>query len=118
MRASCARGKRLQQPLANGRLAALAGDLLAGEIGHVEHVDRLLAEGGDMRRGDVEIEIGDLARHVIEQAGAVEPVDLDDGQRIGQRVVDRHLRLDGEGREPAASACAWWTPRRRAAPRP
>ena len=32
----------------------LAVDLLAGQVRDVEHVDRLLAEGGDVRRGDVE----------------------------------------------------------------
>src|SRR5680860_302850 len=68
-----AHGKRLQQPLADGALAAFARDLLAGEIGHVEHIDGLLAEGRDMGRGDVEIEIGDLARHIVQQTRTVEP---------------------------------------------
>jgi hypothetical protein len=52
-----------------------------------------------MRRGDVEIEIGDLARHVIEQAGPVEAIDLDHGERVRQSIVDHHLRLDPEGRQ-------------------
>ena len=58
--------QRLQQTLADGALTGLARDLLADEVGHVEHVDRLLAEGGDMGRGNVEIEIGNLARDVVE----------------------------------------------------
>ena len=37
-------------------LAGGAGDLVAGEIGHVEDVDRLFAECGDLRRGDIEAE--------------------------------------------------------------
>src|SRR5680860_699649 len=92
-----AHGKRLQQPLADGALAAFARDLLAGEIGHVEHIDGLLAEGRDMSRGDVEIEIGDLARHIVQQTRTVEPVDLDHRERVGQRIVEHHLRLDRPG---------------------
>ena len=44
---------------------------LLRQIGDIEHVDRLLAEGGDVRRGDVETQVGDGAGHLVEQAGTV-----------------------------------------------
>ena len=53
-----------------------------------------------MGRGNVEIEIGNLARDVVEEARTVEPVDLDHGERIRERIVDDHLWLDAEGRQP------------------
>src|SRR4051794_24027645 len=49
------------------RLPARVGDLCAGEVGDVEDIDRLLAEGRDMGRGDVEVELPDDGREVIEQ---------------------------------------------------
>src|SRR5919108_515028 len=42
------------QPRPDRLDARRALDLLTGEVGHVESVDHLLAEGGDMGRGDVE----------------------------------------------------------------
>ena len=64
---------------------------MAGEIGHVEDVDRLLAVGADMGRADGEVEVGDLAGQLVEEAGAVEARDLDDGELLRQRVGDRDL---------------------------
>ena len=48
-------------------------DLVAGQIGHVEDVDGPLAEGRDMGRGDVEVEVGDRPGQVVEQAGRSRP---------------------------------------------
>src|SRR5690242_20594014 len=42
---------------ADGSFAGGVGDLVAGEIGYVENVDHPLAEGRDMGRGDVEVEV-------------------------------------------------------------
>ena len=46
--------------------------LRAGEVGHVEHVHGLLAEGRDMGRGDVEVELPERGREIVEQARPVE----------------------------------------------
>ena len=62
----------------------LADDLCAGEVGHVEHVDGPLAEGRDMRRGDIEIEPIKRLGQFVEEADAVEPVDLDHGEAVGE----------------------------------
>ena len=48
-----------EQPAADRRLAGRVGDLVADEVGHIEDVDGALAEGRDMGRGDVEVEVGD-----------------------------------------------------------
>ena len=59
--------KQRQQLGLDLRLAGLVVDLGAGQIGDVEHVDRLLAEGGDLRRGDVEVEAEQRFGDVVEQ---------------------------------------------------
>src|SRR5262249_23043076 len=78
-------GSRRLAPLGRPRLARLAvesrlqpppdrsfagriGDLVAHQIGHVEDVDHALAEGRDMRRGDVEIEVRNRPGEVVEKA--------------------------------------------------
>src|SRR5690242_6138481 len=53
-------------------LAGRVFDLLAGQVGDVEGVDNLFAEGGDVRGGDVEGEVGKRACDLREQAGPVE----------------------------------------------
>ena len=80
--------------------------LLAREIRDVEHVDGLLAEGRDVRRGDVEEEVGQRARQLVEQARPVAPGHLDHGELIGERIVDDDLRLDREGHDAARRRAA------------
>jgi len=92
-----------QQALADGVMALRAGDLLVGEVGDVEHVDGLLAERGDVRRGDVEVEVGERIGELEQQARAVEARHLDHGELVGQRVVDERLGRHREGAEPAPS---------------
>ena len=59
------------QPLADAGLPGFGGDLVADEIGHVEGVDDLFAEGGDMRRRDVQRQVRDCAGDVAQKARAV-----------------------------------------------
>ena len=64
--------------------AACDLDLMAGEVGDVEDVDRLLAIGADMGRADGEVEVGDGAGELVQQARAVEARDLDDGEFLAE----------------------------------
>ena len=73
--------QRLQQAGADGLEAGVGGDLQAVEVLHVEHVDGALAEGGDLRARDLQLQLGERAGQAVEQAGAVAAVDLDD--RVG-----------------------------------
>ena len=73
--------------------------LRAEQIGDVEHVDHALAEGRDMRRGDVEVELRQRRGQLVEQARPVEPGHLDHGVAVRPLVVDGHLGLDREGLE-------------------
>ena len=111
-------------------------DLRPGEVGHIEGVDHLFAEGRDMGRGDIERKVRQRAGDLREQAGPVEARDLDDGKAVRQRVADVDARLDAEGFRsalrlgallaisPAAGSCPRARPRsaarpaRRAAARP
>ena len=119
------------QAAADRRLAAGIGDLVADEIGHIEDVDGALAEGDDMRRGDVEIEVGDRPRQVVEQAGTVEAGRLDGGELVRPGVVDEDAGLQRERAKAGAalrpcaatisgsrtapdSACSMRSPTRRA----
>ena len=95
-----------QEALLDRLLAPLARHLLVGEVGDVENVHRLLAEGGDVRRGDVEVEVGQRAGELVEQAGAVEARDLHHRELVGERVVDQHLGRHREGADGAAPAHA------------
>ena len=86
-----------EKPSANRRLASRVGNLVADEVGHVEHVDGALAEGRDVGRGDVEIEVGNGAGEIVEKAGPVEARGLDDGELVRPRIVDEDARLEREG---------------------
>ena len=67
--ARSAPGRRRRLPAAGGSPPrAGLGDLVAEKIGHVEDVDRALAEGRDMGRGDVEAEVRDRPGEVVEEA--------------------------------------------------
>src|SRR5262245_665420 len=70
------------------------------QVGDIENVHRTLAEGRDMRRGDVETEVGNGAGQIIEKARPVEARRLDDGELVRQFVVDQDLGLQREGLQP------------------
>jgi hypothetical protein len=55
------------------------------QIGDVEGIDHLLAEGGDMRRVDVERQVRQNSRDFRQKSGTVEALDLDDGELVRQR---------------------------------
>ncbi len=78
--------------------------MVAGQVGDIEHIDRLLAEGGDLRRGDVEIEAEQRFGDVIEQADTVEAVDFDDGEAVRRLIVHHDPRLDAKGAEARLGA--------------
>ena len=63
------REQREQRPL-DRRLPGRRRDFGAEQVGDVEHVDHALAEGRDMGRGDVQIELGQRGRQLVEQARA------------------------------------------------
>src|SRR3954471_22469036 len=73
--------QRQERALDRG-LARRRGDLRAGEVGHVKHVDHSLAEGRHMRGADVERELRDGRGELIKQARPVEAGDLDDGEAV------------------------------------
>src|SRR5690242_2689776 len=83
------------------RLSSRRGDLCAEQIGNVEHVDYPLAEGCDMRGRDVEIELGEGRGQLVEQAGAVEPDNLDHRVAMRPLIIDGDRRLDREGTDAA-----------------
>src|SRR5690606_15307751 len=85
-----------EQGLTDLLLAERRLDLLAEEIGDVEDVDRLLAIGADMGGADGEAEIGNFAGQLVQQAGAIEAHDLDDGELAAEGVGDGDLRGHGE----------------------
>src|SRR5437879_661046 len=70
-------GEKRQQRALDRRLTRWCGDLRAEQIGHVKDVDDALAEGRHMRRGDVEVELGDRRGQLVQQTGTIEPGDLD-----------------------------------------
>src|SRR5262249_57134697 len=63
----------------DGRLPRRRGDLRPEQIGDVEHVDHALAEGRHVGGGDVEGKLRQGRRQLEQQAGAIEPGDLDHG---------------------------------------
>ena len=81
-------------------------DLRAEQVGDIEHVAGALAEGRDMGRGDVEVELRDRGGQLIQQAGPVEAGDLDHGVAVRPLVVDGHFRLDHERPRLAAAGGA------------
>ena len=69
------------------------GDLEAEQILDVEDVDGAGAEGGDLGRGDLQVQLGDGGGDVVKETGPVAAVDLDQGIGGGCRVVDHHPGL-------------------------
>lgn len=67
----------MQQRALDRGLPGRRGDLGAEQVGDIEHVAGALAEGRDMRRGDVEVELRGRGGQLVEQAGEVEAGDLD-----------------------------------------
>src|SRR3954454_24843660 len=60
-------GEQVDQRALDRDLAGWRGDLGAEQVGDVEHVAGALAEGGDMRRGDVEVELRDRGGELVQQ---------------------------------------------------
>ena len=98
------------RPLLDLRDAApCAFDLRARQVGDIEHVDGLFAEGGDVGRGDVEVEIGTALRSGVEQADAVKTVDLDHREAVREvlSMMTRGVHREGLDRglsRPGTSA--------------
>ncbi len=85
------------QPHCDVGLTVFRHHLLAEEIGDIEGINDLFAEGGDPRGGDIQRQIGQHRRHVRQKAGTVKAFDLDDGEFVGKPVGNRHRRRDIEG---------------------
>src|SRR5262245_41034195 len=96
-------GEQVQQRALDRGLPCRRVDLRAEEIRDIKHVSRALAEGRDMGGGDVEIELRERGRQLIEQAWPVEAGDLDDRVKLRLLIVDGDLRLDREGAHLAAA---------------
>src|SRR5262245_58330290 len=70
-------GQDLEQAGADVGEAVLALDLEAEDVLHIEDVDDALAVCGDLRGRDLQVELGQRARDLEEEAGPVAAVDLD-----------------------------------------
>src|SRR5688572_31606000 len=101
-RAGLVEADRFKEAAPDAVLPCLRHYLVPGEVGHVERVDHPLAEGGDVRGGDVEAELRYRMREIVEEAVPVEALHFDHGETVGQFVRHRHLRLDREGVAAAA----------------
>src|SRR5262245_28470842 len=84
------REQRNQRALDRG-LARRRTDLRAHQVRDVEHVDHALAERRNVRGCDIEIELRERRRQLVQKPCAVEPGDLD------HRVAVRPLIVDGDG---------------------
>ena len=72
-------------------------ELLAGLVGQVEHVDRPLPVGRDVRRVNDMPFVVDRARQPREQRRAVARIDFDDGRPARRGLRDQHARRDAKG---------------------
>src|SRR6185369_8317867 len=95
-------GEQMNQRALDRSLPGRRVDLGAEQVGDVEHVAGAFAEGRDMGGGDVEVELRDRGRQLIQKARSVEAGDLDHGIAVRPLVVDGDLRLDHEGAHLAA----------------
>ena len=77
------------------------GDLLAGHVADVEGVDHPIAEGLDLGRHDVEVQVGQRAGDAVQHADRVHRVHLHDGG-VARRRGCRRPRAAAR-----APACAW-----------
>ena len=84
---STVRDRRLEPGLERAPLA-LGVQLQPEQVLDVEDVDRLLAVGGDDRRGDRDVVGGQRAGEVVEQARPVAGLDLDDRVDVRAGVVE------------------------------
>src|SRR4029079_6117741 len=71
-----------------GLALALGVELQAEEVLDVEDVDGLVAVGGDDRRGDRDVVCGERPGEVVEEAGTVAGLDLDDRVDVRAGVVE------------------------------
>ena len=95
-------GEQVKQRALDRGLPGRRADLGAEQVGDVEHVAGAFAEGRDMGGGNVEVELRDRGRQLIQQAGAVEAGDLDHGVAVRPLIVDDDLGLDHERAHLAA----------------
>src|SRR3979409_2233266 len=89
-------GEQMEQRALDRGLPRRRVDLRAEQVGDVEHVAGALAEGRDMGRGDVEVELRNRRRQLIQKAWPVEAGHLDHGVTVRPLIVDGHFRLDRE----------------------
>ncbi len=99
-------GQQMDQRALDRGLSRRRVDLRAEQIGDVEHVAGALAEGRDMGRGDIEVELRDRGGQFVQQARAVEAGHLDHGVAVRPLIVDDDLRLDHERPRLAAGGGA------------
>src|SRR6516165_12532273 len=81
----------------NGGVARGRGNLRAQKIGHIKYVDHPFTECRDMRRGDVEIELGERGREVVKEPRPIKAAHFDHGVAVRPLIVDGDLRLEHEG---------------------
>ena len=79
------------------RLAGRRSDLRSKKISDVKHVDGALAERGNVRRGNVEIELRQRGGQLEQQTGPVESRHLHHGVTARPAVVDGERRLQRKG---------------------
>src|SRR5581483_10131194 len=68
----------------------------ARKVGDIKNVDRTLAEGRNMRRGDVEVQARKRVGEIVEKPRPVETGDFDHAVAVGPGVVDGNFRHDGK----------------------
>src|SRR5262245_5639731 len=66
------RGEQGEQWTLDRGLACRRRDFGAEQVGDVEHIDHPFAEGSDMGRGDVEVELRQCRRQFVEETRPVE----------------------------------------------
>src|SRR5436853_7935474 len=81
--------------LADVLQATFVGDFSSAAVGDVEDVDDLVDVGADLSVPDGELELVEFAREAVEQAGAVEGEDFDDGGFGAGAVIDAYVARQG-----------------------
>src|SRR5207248_11777516 len=95
-KAAIALGQHRAEPGADLLELDLVLDLVAEQVLYVKHVDDLLAIGRDLGARYLQIETGQFARHLVEEAWTIASIDFDDRVRAACVVVDQDARRDGE----------------------
>ena len=81
-----------QESLSQGVQVGRFGDFVAFGIGDVEDVDDLVEMGADFCDLEIEVEIREDFRDVVEQSDAIVGKNGDDGKQIGAGVIEADLR--------------------------